>query len=252
MKIDWFTLAAQIVNFLILLFLLRHFLFKRILRIMDERREEIENRYSEVEEEQKKAEQQSEKYQKLLDGWEKKKAELFEQKKEELAEFKKNKSEEAKEQIEEKRRSWKQQLEQEKKEFLETFRKSLLNEFFSYLREVFKELSTVELESHILGLFFEKLESESPDWSDNPEVFTVRTAFELEEHQKSEIKKRVLEQLPDTESSPDFTFELADKGICGVELKGGSRSIAWNVNALAKEKENRLEELIHAGGQSYG
>jgi F-type H+-transporting ATPase subunit b len=35
--IDWFTVVAQIVNFLILVALLKHFLYDRIIRAMDKR-----------------------------------------------------------------------------------------------------------------------------------------------------------------------------------------------------------------------
>ena len=37
MQIDWFTLLAQIVNFLLLVWLLKHFLYGRVVRAMDER-----------------------------------------------------------------------------------------------------------------------------------------------------------------------------------------------------------------------
>jgi F-type H+-transporting ATPase subunit b len=37
MGIDWFTLVAQIANFLILVALLKHFLYNRIIKAMDER-----------------------------------------------------------------------------------------------------------------------------------------------------------------------------------------------------------------------
>jgi F-type H+-transporting ATPase subunit b len=41
MLIDWFTVAAQIVNFLILVWLLKHFLYKPILDAIDAREKRI-------------------------------------------------------------------------------------------------------------------------------------------------------------------------------------------------------------------
>jgi F-type H+-transporting ATPase subunit b len=41
MKINWFTFIAQIINFLILVWLLRHFLYKPILNAVDEREKKI-------------------------------------------------------------------------------------------------------------------------------------------------------------------------------------------------------------------
>ena len=41
MLINWFTVLAQIINFLILVFLLKRFLYKPILRAMAEREEKM-------------------------------------------------------------------------------------------------------------------------------------------------------------------------------------------------------------------
>ena len=41
MLIDWFTVIAQIINFLILVFLLKRFLFDKITGAMDEREKKI-------------------------------------------------------------------------------------------------------------------------------------------------------------------------------------------------------------------
>ena len=49
MLIDVFTVIAQIVNFLILVYLLKRFLFHRIIKIMDEREDQITGRMQEAE-----------------------------------------------------------------------------------------------------------------------------------------------------------------------------------------------------------
>jgi F-type H+-transporting ATPase subunit b len=41
MLIDWFTVVAQIINFLILVYLLKRFLYKPILNAIDEREKRI-------------------------------------------------------------------------------------------------------------------------------------------------------------------------------------------------------------------
>jgi len=44
MLLDSFTIIAQIINFLILVYLLKRFLFNRIIKIMDEREKQITDR----------------------------------------------------------------------------------------------------------------------------------------------------------------------------------------------------------------
>jgi flagellar biosynthesis/type III secretory pathway M-ring protein FliF/YscJ len=48
MQIDWLTVAAQIVNFLVLVWLLQRFLYRPITRAMARREERIETRLSEA------------------------------------------------------------------------------------------------------------------------------------------------------------------------------------------------------------
>ncbi|MCF8123589.1 MAG: hypothetical protein K9K34_14360, partial [Desulfarculaceae bacterium] len=49
MLIDWFTVAAQVVNFLILVWLLKHFLYDRIIKAIDQREADIAARSEEAE-----------------------------------------------------------------------------------------------------------------------------------------------------------------------------------------------------------
>src|SRR5690625_566874 len=48
MKIDWFTVIAQIVNFLILVWLLKRFLYKPVLNAIDEREKRIASQLEEA------------------------------------------------------------------------------------------------------------------------------------------------------------------------------------------------------------
>ena len=48
MQIDWLTVAAQIVNFLVLVWLLQRFLYRPITEAMARREERIESRLSEA------------------------------------------------------------------------------------------------------------------------------------------------------------------------------------------------------------
>ena len=56
MSIDFFTLCAQIINLLILLFLLKKFLYLPILKVLVDRKKLLENEYKVAEIARKKAE----------------------------------------------------------------------------------------------------------------------------------------------------------------------------------------------------
>ncbi|GAI33053.1 unnamed protein product, partial [marine sediment metagenome] len=73
MLIDSFTVIAQIINFLILVYLLKRFLFNRIIKIMDEREMQITGRMQDAEaakeEAQKELEEQRRIREELQQKW---------------------------------------------------------------------------------------------------------------------------------------------------------------------------------------
>ena len=48
MFVDWFTVIAQIVNFLVLVALMQHFFYKRLVNAIDTREKRIENQMAEA------------------------------------------------------------------------------------------------------------------------------------------------------------------------------------------------------------
>ncbi len=65
MQIDYFTIFAQIINFLILVFLLRHFLYGPVTKLMEEREQKMVSRLLEVEKKKSEAEHELESYRKM-------------------------------------------------------------------------------------------------------------------------------------------------------------------------------------------
>ena len=56
MELDWLTVAAQIVNFLVLVWLLQHFLYAPITKAMSHREERIEERLADARKSREEAE----------------------------------------------------------------------------------------------------------------------------------------------------------------------------------------------------
>ena len=60
MLIDWFTVGAQIINFLVLMALLKYFLYDRITGALDAREEKINFRLEEADRKEKEAQEKIE------------------------------------------------------------------------------------------------------------------------------------------------------------------------------------------------
>ena len=70
MTINWFTVLAQIFNFLLLLFILKWVLYKPIFRFMKKRRNDIKNKIEKAEEKIKEAEEKMLEYDKKIEAFE--------------------------------------------------------------------------------------------------------------------------------------------------------------------------------------
>ena len=77
MPIDWFTVTAQAINFLILVWLLKRFLFKPILHAIDEREKGIADPLAEAEAKQAEREKEREEFQHKTEAFDQDRAALL-------------------------------------------------------------------------------------------------------------------------------------------------------------------------------
>ena len=106
MLIDVFTVIAQIINFLILVYLLKRFLFHRIIKIMDDRENQITGQMKDAEtakaETRKELEEQQRIREELAQKWD----EMLAQAKKDAQKKKDALVKDAREKIEEEQKSW--------------------------------------------------------------------------------------------------------------------------------------------------
>ncbi len=100
MLIDWFTVAAQIINFLILVGLLKHFLYDRIIRAREEREGRIRARLDEAEKKEKESDAEAEKYRRKNIEIEEKRKGILEKARERLKTSEKELTQKARQEVE--------------------------------------------------------------------------------------------------------------------------------------------------------
>src|ERR1700722_12951920 len=77
MAISWFTIVAQVINFLILVWLLKRFLYKPILHAIDEREKGIASQLADAEAKKAEAHKEREDFQKTSEAFDKERAALL-------------------------------------------------------------------------------------------------------------------------------------------------------------------------------
>lgn len=256
MKIDWFTLIAQIVNFLVLVWLLRSFLYDRILQAMDAREKKIADQLNDAANERQAAQAEKKKYQTSL-------KELEDQREEKLAEartqaetYRQELIEKAHHKADEAQAQWIESLQRERKEVLQEFRERLGQQVFSVSRRVLRELANAELEQKVLNVFLERLNS-----LDDEEQKAIRTALNGSAHQaeirtgfpvSDEGREQLIRALQKQfQKGVDLQFNTAPELICGIELRAQSQRLIWTLDSYLTGLEDRVFQALEESTLQY-
>lgn len=258
MTLDWFTFAAQIVNFLILVFLLKHFLYDRIIAAMDRREEKIADRLNRAREKEEEAGEEKRKF-------EKKSRELKEEKDRELekaaAEARNRRDamiKEAGEEVERKKKEWLAALGRRKSDFLDDFRRRSAESIYGLTRRMIEDLARRPLEEEVIAVFLQRYREEDGEREkmisaarDSKSNLTVTTVFDLSKANKAEIAGALSEEAGE---DLKINFSTNPELICGIEVKGGGYKIAWSVDYyldfFEEEMKKFLEETAGGGGET--
>ena len=242
MQIDWITVSAQIINFLILVWLLKHFLYQPVVRAMEQREQKISNRLHDAEERERQANEKMLHYLNKTDELEHKQNEILSKAKENAQQQKKQLLEEAREEVAKTRAKWQQQVNEEKEEFLSNLRRRMIEVIETLARKTLSDLADTGLEERIIQAFISKLKSLDNETrnalADISEPFQVTSAFELDSPVRSQITRVIHEQFAD---GVKVEYTQSPELICGIALSSGGRQLSWNLASYLDELTAQIE-----------
>lgn len=248
MLIDWFTVGAQIINFLVLVALLKYFLYGRITRAMREREEKIAARLAEAEEREQEAEQELERYQQKNEELGRQRDQMVARAREEAEEERKKLLHEAREEVERAKSRWYEAIEREKNAFLADLRQRAGRQIYAIARRALADLANADLEERIIQAFSQRLEQLDEDKrralrtalsADRGAV--IISAFELPDAAKARISETLQKHIG---NGAKLDYRTAPEVISGIELKVPGHKIAWSLNNYLETLEENLAEAL--------
>jgi F-type H+-transporting ATPase subunit b len=249
MLIDWFTFFAQVLNFLVLVWLLKRFLYKPILNAIDEREKKIAARMGEAEAAEAQAREERAEFSR-------KSAELDRQRDDLLGKAREEADAERRRLVEEAHREADALAAKRRKGFkkeqqdlsLEIIRRTG-EEVFAIARKALRDLASASLEERMCEAFLLRLRGLSDEekgllasaLSNSPRPVRVRSAFELPPEQRSAVEKAVREILA---TEAPVRFETSPDLIGGIELSTDGHKVAWSVEEYLASMEKSLGEVF--------
>ena len=249
MLIDWFTVAAQLVNFLVLVWLLKRFLYKPILKAIDEREHRIALQLQEAE--AKKAEAYKE-----FDDFQRKNSE-FDQQREGLLSVAVNEVkterqrllDETRREVEDLRLKLHETLRSEHQSLNQEIIRRTRDEVFAITRKVLADLASADLEAHMAAVFIRRLKELKEDekemlltaLSSSLQNVVVCSMFDLPKAQQIAIQQTINDAF-----SPEVrvTFETSTNLIGGIELVTNGYKISWTIEEYLVSLEESLSKLL--------
>jgi len=258
MIIEWYTIIFQIINFMVLVFLLRHFLYRPIIRAMDDREQKIVQREKDAAAQKEEAVEELNAYRQKNEELEQREEEILEEARTRAEKKKRELLEEARREVDESRRRWEEAFEREKETFISELRLRIGRQACSVARRCLEDLADARLEELTWDLFLEKIESlPEEERSSLQEAFaggeyrlTLRSAFEAPAGKEEELKERLQKILPGTDDELKLSTETDPSLVCGLELEAGGYRVAWSVDSyLEGVEEQILKELEQGKGE---
>lgn len=234
MQIDYFTITAQIINFLVLVFLLRHFLYRPVIKTMDEREQRMVSRLKDVEQKAKDAEQEAESFRQMKRELEDKRQEMLAKATVEVQALRSDLIKKANAEVEATIADWYQSFERQKGSILADLRLRTGEEVYAITSRAIQDLADEKLEARIIETFIRRLremgeagKKKIKEFFKTPgQTITLRSTFEIPD----DSRQIILETMQNLAGKDlKINFETSPELISGVEMSTPETRIGWSI-----------------------
>jgi F-type H+-transporting ATPase subunit b len=249
MLIDWFTVAAQAINFLILVWLMKRFLYKPVLNAIDEREKRIATELANADTKQAEAQKEHDQFQQKNAEFDRQRAALLSKATGEALTERQRLLDEARKSAEAASSKRQEALKAEEQNLHQAICRRTQQEVFAIARKALTDLATVSLEERLGEVFTRRLrETDSPAKNalgqalrTSPDPGVVRSTFDLPSDQRAAIQNALNETFS---AEVHVRFETAPELIGGIELTANGQKVAWSIADYLASMEKDVDDLL--------
>jgi F-type H+-transporting ATPase subunit b len=247
MLIDWFTVGAQALNFIILVWLMKRFLYKPVQDAIAAREKRIADQIAAARKLQTEAEAQGKAFRDRSTAFDRERADLLARATADAGAQRERLIGEARQAADSLAAKRRVALRAEAEQMTQALVTRSRHEVFDIVRKTLADLADASLEARMAEVFARKLR-ELPDASRatlgaalkaGPAV--VRSGVELPEPQREAIRDALRATF-----AIDLTprFETAADGVAGVELRAGGQALSWSIDTYLESLESVVTDLF--------
>ncbi len=255
MNINWFTVIAQVINFLVLVWLLKRFLYKPILNAIDEREKKIAGQLKDADDKKAAALKEQDDFNKKNADFDQQRKALMDKVITDTNTQRDKLLQDAKDEANALRTTLEKTLKDDQQNDVAANADNTQKQVIAITKKLLNEMASTGLEEQAVNTFIKRLSRLLPEEKKQltdafkttvkpatgmAAPFTVRSAFALSAPQQASIIA-LLEELLATKCPVQFT--TAPELINGIELTTNGYKLAWSFADYLQSLQNNLDEL---------
>jgi len=249
MLIDWFTVGAQALNFLILVWLMKRFLYKPILNAIDAREKKIAAELADAESKKAEAKKDRDEFQHKNEEFDQQRAALLKKATDEASAERQRLLDEARKAADALSTKRQEALRNDTQNLSQAITRRTQDEVFAIARKTLADLATTSLEERFAEVFIRRLRTmDEPAKAGLGAALTtasepalVRSALALPSDQRAKIQNAINETFS---ADIHLRFETAPDLVSGIELTTNGQKVAWSIADYLTSLEKGVTELL--------
>jgi F-type H+-transporting ATPase subunit b len=251
MLIDWFTVGAQAVNFIILVWLLKRFLYKPILNAIDAREKHIATELAAADAREALARKSHDEFDDKNRKFDQDRDALMAKATLEIKAEHERLLDDARKAANDLLSAQRATARNDATALMDQIMRLAAGEIFDVARRALGDLASTTLEERLGEIFTRRLREMKPDAKQLLDVAlraphaaaVVRSRFALAAQEKATIQNALNETFA---ADIRLAFETAPDGICGIELIVGGQKLSWSIAGYLAALEEKAQVLINA------
>jgi F-type H+-transporting ATPase subunit b len=250
MLIDWFTAGAQAVNFIILVWLLKRFLYKPILNAIDAREKRIATELAVAGAREAQARKSHDEFDEKNKQFDQDRDALMAKATLEIKAEHERLLDDARKAANDLLSEQRAAARNDTTALMDQMMRLAATEVFDVARRALSDLAYMTLEERLGEIFTRRLREMKPEAKQLLDVAlraphaaaVVRSRFSLATQERATIQNALNETFA---ADIRLAFETAPDGICGIELTVGGRKLSWSIAGYLGALEEKAQALIN-------
>jgi F-type H+-transporting ATPase subunit b len=249
MLIDWFTVVAQALNFLVLVWLMKRFLYRPILGAIDSRETRIAKELADADAMKAEAQKKLDEFQHKNDEFDQQRAALLSKATDEANAERQRLLDEARKAADALSTKRQDTMTTDARNLNQAVARRAQEEVFAVARKALADLATTSLEERLSAVFTRRLRDldgaakarlgAALEAGAQPAV--VQSAFDLPPDQRAVIQNAINETFS---AEVHLRFETAPDLISGIALTANGQRVGWSIGEYLASLQKGVDELL--------